>query len=41
VLEMRLPGPDKDIGKFRPGIGAAHVDNPNCLNARLRRLDPK
>ena len=41
VLEMGLPGANKDAGKFRPGIRGAHVDNANRLDPRLRRVDPK
>ena len=41
VLEMRLPGADEDIGELGPGIGGAHIDNADRLNARLRRLDPE
>ena len=39
VLEVRVPGADKDAGELRPGIGGAHVDDANRLNPRLRRLD--
>src|SRR5580704_15013637 len=41
VFEMSHPGPGKDAGEFRPRIGAAHVDNPDRLDARFRRLDPE
>ena len=41
VLEMRLPGANKDAGELRPGIRGAHVDDPHRLNARLWRLDPE
>jgi hypothetical protein len=41
VLEVGGPGPGKDAGEFRPGIGAAHIDNPNRLDAQFRRLYPE
>ena len=41
VLEMRILGSDEDIGELRPGIGGAHIDDADCLNPRLRRLDAK
>src|SRR5271169_4378974 len=41
VLEVGVPGPGKDAGEFRPGIGAVHVDNSDRLDARFRWLDPE
>ena len=34
-------GTDEDIGELRPGIGGAHIDNADRLNAGLRRFDPE
>ena len=39
VLEMGRPCPVKDAGKLCPGVGAAHVDNPDGLDAPVRQLD--
>ena len=39
MLEMGRPRLREDRGEFRPGIRRAHIDNTNCLNPRLRRLD--
>ncbi len=41
VLEVGVPRRDKDAGEFRPCIGAAHIDNPDGLDARLWRSDPE
>ena len=41
VLEMRRPGPRKDRGELRPGVGGAHIDNADGLDPRLWRLDPE
>jgi hypothetical protein len=41
VLPMRLAGLDEDAGEFHPRIGGAHIDNPNRLDAGLRRRDPE
>jgi hypothetical protein len=29
----------EEASKLRPGIGFAHVDDPNCIDSRPRRLD--
>jgi hypothetical protein len=29
------------VGEFRPGVGAAHIDNSDRLDAGFRRLDPE
>ncbi len=39
VFNGGLTGPEEDIGKFRPAVGGAHVDHPDGLHARPRRLD--
>src|SRR5271169_3850691 len=31
VLQVGLARPGKDAGKFRPGVGAAHIENPDRL----------
>ena len=41
VLKMRVPGADEDVGELRPGIGGAHIDNADRLNARPWRVDPE
>src|SRR6185503_6901053 len=41
VFEMSRPSLCKDASEFRPGVGAAHVDNPDCLDAWPWRLDPE
>ena len=41
MLEMRIPGADENVRELRPGIGGAHINNSDRLNARLRRLDPE
>ena len=41
VLEMGCRVSRKDAGKLRPGIGGAHIDDPDRLDPRLRRLDPE
>jgi hypothetical protein len=41
VLEVGCPGPGKDASEFRPGVGAAHIGDPDRLDARFRRLDPE
>ena len=41
VLEVRLPGADEDVGELRPGIGGAHIDNADRLNAGPWRFDPE
>ena len=35
------PGPAEGGGKFRPAVGCAHVDDPDRLQPRPRRLDPE
>ena len=40
VFEMGRPGPGKDAGEFRPGIGGAHVDDADRLDARLGGSTP-
>src|SRR5580700_8531671 len=39
VFEMRRTGPREGSRKLRPGIGGAHVDNADRLDARFWRLD--
>jgi hypothetical protein len=39
VLEVNSPGAEKDTGELCPGVGAAHINNANGLDLRLRRLD--
>ena len=39
VLEEGRPGRAEHAGEFRPGIGGAHVDDPDRLDPRPRRLD--
>ena len=39
MLEVSVSGPAKDAGEFRPGIGRAHIDDPQRLNARPRWID--
>jgi hypothetical protein len=41
VLEMGRPRPQEDRRKLCPSVGAAHIDDSNCLDARLRRIDTK
>src|SRR6516162_10770990 len=41
VVERSRPGFSLQIGKLRPGIGAAHVENSDRLESRLGRLDPE
>ena len=41
VLEVGRPGPGKDAGEFCPGVGAAHINNPNRLDAWFRWLRPQ
>ena len=41
VLEMRGPGAEKNARELGPGIGGAHIDNPNRLDPRLWRINPK
>ena len=41
VLEVRGPGAEKNARELGPGIGGAHIDNPNRLNARRWRFNPK
>src|SRR5262249_9091635 len=41
MLQMRFPGAEKDVGKLSPSIGGAHIDNADCLHARLWRIDPE
>ena len=41
MLEVRVPRADEDIRELRPGIGGAHIDNSERLNARPRRVDPE
>ena len=39
VIEIGRAGPAKYPGKFRPGIGGTHIDDPHRLDPRTRRLD--
>ena len=39
VFQESLSGAAKDAGELRPGVGRAHVDDPNSLDAGPRRLD--
>src|ERR1700722_13280402 len=41
VFEMRRTGPRESSRKLRPCIRRAHVDNADCLDAWLWRLDPE
>ena len=41
MLEVRVPGADKDAGELRPGIGGAHIDDADRLDPWLWRLDPE
>ena len=41
MLEMRLPGANEDIGEFDPGIGGAHINDADGVDARSRRVDPE
>jgi hypothetical protein len=41
VFEVSSSGPGKDVGEFRPGVGAIHVDDPDRLDAWFRWLDPE
>ena len=41
MLKVSVSGPSKYSGEFRPGIGCAHVDDPNRFDARSRRFDSK
>src|SRR5262249_35055988 len=39
MVQKSLSGGAEDSGKLRPGVRAAHVYNPDCLDPRLGRLD--
>src|ERR1019366_10206062 len=39
MIEIGPPGPAKHPGEFRPGIGRTHIDDPDSLDPRPRRLD--
>src|SRR5262249_30603528 len=39
VIEIGLSRAPKDGGKFRPGVGRVHVDDPHRLDAGARWLD--
>ena len=41
MFEMRRTGPREHRGELRPCIGGAHVDDADCLDAWLWRLDPE
>src|SRR5580692_880026 len=41
MFEMRRTGPRENRSKLRPGIGGAHVDDADGLDAGLWRLDPE
>ena len=41
MLQMRCPSSQEDCRKLSPGVGRSHVYNPDCLDPRLRRLDPE
>src|SRR6516164_7892086 len=41
MIEKSLPGAAEETGKFRPGIGGAHIYDPNRLDPRLRWFDPE
>ena len=39
VLKKGWSGAAEDSGKFGPGVRGAHVNNSDCLDPGLRRLD--
>jgi hypothetical protein len=39
MLEVCVPGADKDACEISPGIGGAHIDHANGLNPRFRRVE--
>ena len=39
VLEISRLGSGEERRELRPGVGRAHIDDPNRFDARLRRLD--
>ena len=41
MFEVRRPGPREHRSKLRPGIGRAHVDNADRLDAGFGRFDPE
>src|SRR5580692_10557149 len=41
MFEVRRTGPRENRSELRPGIGGAHVDDADGLDAGLWRLDPK
>jgi len=41
VIVMRLAGAREDRGELGPGIGCSHINDPNRLEPRFGRLDPK
>src|SRR5258707_6021691 len=41
MLEVSLARAPKHAGKFRPGVGCAHVDNPHRFDSRAGRLEAK
>src|SRR5258706_3493023 len=41
MVEKSRAGLAKDAGKFRPGVGCRHVDDPDRLDPRPGRLDPE
>src|SRR5450755_164039 len=41
VLEKGRPGPTEHPGHLSPGVGRAHIDDPNGRDAGPGRLDPE
>src|SRR5712692_949200 len=41
VLDVCLPGPQKDAGEFGPAVRGAHVDHADGLDPRSGRLNPE
>jgi len=39
VLEIGPAGPAKQSGEFRPEVGCTHINHPDRLDPRPRRLD--
>ena len=41
MVQKSLPGIAEDPGKFGPGIRGAHINNTDCFDPRLWRLNTK